>query len=48
MEHTDAAYPQPLSEMKTTCGLQKNLGKDEGKIPPETEEEESAGPPGFS
>ncbi|ONI08854.1 hypothetical protein PRUPE_5G204200 [Prunus persica] len=37
------------SEMKTTCGLQKNLGKDEGKIPPETlEEEESAGPPGFS
>ena len=35
------------SEMKTRCGLQKNSGKEEDKISPETEEEESAGPPGF-
>ncbi|BFG32877.1 hypothetical protein CerSpe_191510 [Prunus speciosa] len=45
---SSSAYPQPWSEMKTRCGLQKNLGKEEGKIPPETEEEESAGPPGAS
>lgn len=46
MEHTDDAYPQPLSEMKTRCGLQKNSGKEGGKISLETEEE-LAGPPGF-